>query len=135
MPLCPKKVLSFSFRKTSNFNIFHFFPENLIFSKFPKFLIYHQYGRDITFYIFHPIYIDLRHTLDKVFFASSYTPSSKTLLTRPISTNVVFFFAGPSQAGLAIVSVLRFQTGGKPSTWFPPVGLVELYVLRKSFLH
>ena len=26
-----------------------------------------------------------------------------------------------------------FQTGGKPSTWFPPVGLVELYVLRIVF--
>ena len=23
--------------------------------------------------------------------------------------------------------VIMFQTGGKPSTWFPPVGLVELY--------
>ena len=26
-----------------------------------------------------------------------------------------------------------FQTGGKPSTWFPPVGLVELYESRESF--
>ena len=25
--------------------------------------------------------------------------------------------------------VIMFQTGGKPSTWFPPVGLVELYEL------
>ena len=29
--------------------------------------------------------------------------------------------------GIPIAPVL-FQTGGKPSTWFPPVGLVELYV-------
>ena len=28
-----------------------------------------------------------------------------------------------------------FQTGGKPSTWFPPVGLVELYVSRNGVLH
>ena len=26
-----------------------------------------------------------------------------------------------------------FHTGGKPSTWFPPVGLVELYDLRNTF--
>ena len=28
-----------------------------------------------------------------------------------------------------------FQTGGKPSTWFPPVGLVELYFPSKSTFH
>ena len=28
-----------------------------------------------------------------------------------------------------------FQTGGNPSTWFPPVGLVELYVLENILMN
>ena len=28
-----------------------------------------------------------------------------------------------------------FQTGGKPSTWFPPVGLVELYLPSNRALY
>ena len=53
---------------------------------------------------------------------------------------------GPTLARLAMVLVLlsirntpalrviMFQTGGKPSTWFPPVGLVELYFPSNSTL-
>ena len=37
--------------------------------------------------------------------------------------------SGPLSYGFGIM----FQTGGKPSTWFPPVGLVELYESRQSF--
>ena len=33
---------------------------------------------------------------------------------------------GALGTGFTYAPVL-FQTGGKPSTWFPPVGLVELY--------
>ena len=37
---------------------------------------------------------------------------------------------GPTLARLAM-----FQAGGQPSTWFPPVGLVELYFPSNSTLH
>ena len=47
---------------------------------------------------------------------------------------------GRSGTGVPLAPVLlfelylaMFQTGGKPSTWFPPVGLVELYESRESF--
>ena len=32
--------------------------------------------------------------------------------------------------GIYLRTSIMFRTGGKPSTWFPPVELVELYVLR-----
>ena len=32
--------------------------------------------------------------------------------------------------GFYLRTSIMFRTGGKPSTWFPPVGLVELHVLR-----
>ena len=52
---------------------------------------------------------------------------------------------GSTLARLATVSVflsigktparrVMFQTGGKPSTWFPSVGLVELYLQGNIFL-
>ena len=55
------------------------------------------------------------------------------------------YVRGPSLARLAMVLVLlsigntpalrvMFQTGGKPSTWFPPVGLVELYAQKIKIL-
>ena len=34
----------------------------------------------------------------------------------------------------ALGTGFMFQTGGKPSTWFPPVGLVELYLPSNSAL-
>ena len=37
----------------------------------PNFLEYYQSGRGITFSTFYHIYINIQHTLDKVFFASS----------------------------------------------------------------
>ena len=33
------------------------------------------------------------------------------------------------------LAIKNFQNGGKPSTWFPPVELVELYGLRKRYIH
>ena len=39
--------------------------------------------------------------------------------------------SGPLSYGFGIM----FQTGGKPSTWFPPVRLVELYFLSNGALH
>ena len=134
MPLHPTHFLSFAFVKFKIFILFSFLSEILVFSKFPNFLIYHQSGQGITFFMFYHIHINLQHTLDKIFFTSSRTSSSKNLSTRP---NLVFsspFFAGPSLASLAIVSVLC-RAGGKPSTWFPPVGLVELYFPSNSTLH
>ena len=37
--------------------------------------------------------------------------------------------------GVYLRTSIMFQTGGKPSTWFPPVGLVELYFPSNSTLH
>ena len=42
-------------------------------------------------------------------------------------------FCGPESARLSHCFRIMFQTGGKPSTWFPPVRLVELYESRESF--
>ena len=44
----------------------------------------------------------------------------------------------PNKPNVQINSVylgrfLMLQKGGKPSTWFPLVGLVELYALRSDF--
>ena len=74
----------------------------------------HQSGAGIRFLTNYHIYIDLQHTLDKVFFASSYASSSKTLSTRPNLINVVPFFAALSLASLAIVSVLWQSTRRVP---------------------
>ena len=76
----------------------------------------------------------------------------KQLLKLPRHLSIIFFsktiffmvmcicVRGPTLARLAMILVLlsigntpalrviMFQTGGKPSTWFPPVRLVELYV-------
>ena len=35
--------------------------------------------------------------------------------------------------GVYLRTNIMFQTGGKPSTWFPPVGHVELYVRINVF--
>ena len=131
MPLHPKFIIFF--QKLQIFTSFNFSQKFSYFDKFPKFSIYHQSVRGITFSIFYHIHINLQYTLDKVFFASSYTSSSKTLLTRPNLVTSSPFFAGPSLASLAIVSVL-WQSCGKPSTKFPHGGLVEcLFIQNLSF--
>ena len=126
MPLHLTIFLAFSSRKLE----ISIFSRNSHFSKFFGNLKPHQSGPGITFSIFYHIHIDLQHTLDKVFFASSYTSSSKTLSTRPNLVNVVSFFAGPSLASLAIVFV--WQSCGKPSTKFPHGGLVECLFISNS---
>ena len=37
--------------------------------------------------------------------------------------------------GSTLARLAMFQTGGDPSTWFPPVGLLELYFTSNTILH
>ena len=51
--------------------------------------------------------------------------------TSKITNSSTFFWLPTSWSCTRIM----FQTGGKPSTWFPPVGLVELYFPSNSTFH
>ena len=81
------------------------------------------HARGITIFICYHLQIDLRYMLYKVFCALFSMWSSKTLLTRPNSTNAEPFFAGRFFFCHSIVSI--WQSCGKPSTKFPHGGLVE----------
>ena len=95
--------------KIINCRLFVIFSEISHFFKISGNLGPHQSGAGISSLRFYHIHIDLRYTLDKVFFGFSWRSSFKTLSTRLNSGGVVPFFAGPSLASLAIVSVLLFE--------------------------
>ena len=97
-------------------SFFLIFMKNLGFLKIYGNLEPRQSGTSICFLRNYYIHIDLQRTLDNVFFSSSYTSSIKTLCTRPNSVTSSSFFAGPSLASLAIVSILLFGKGDPCST-------------------
>ena len=88
---------------------FAIFSKILIFFKISGNLKPHQSDAGVCFLTFYHIHINLQYTLDNVFFGFSLRSSIKTWSTRLFSVNVVPFFAGPSLASLAIVSVLLFE--------------------------
>ena len=104
-PRFPYRI-SHSFFKINEFREkIKIFPGKFQFFKISGNLEPHQSSAGMFFLTKYHIHIDLQHTLNKVFFAFSYTSSIKTLSTRPMLATSSPFCAGPSLASLAIVSV------------------------------
>ena len=121
-----------SFLKISKIlKILDIFLKIFIFSKFLEIWNLMEPMFFITFSSFYHIHIDLRYTLDTESLALFIMSSTKNLLTQQNSGGVLPFFASPSLASLAIVSV--WQSCGKPSTKFPHGALVECLFFFHSF--